>query len=129
MSRFGLLRSLIAFVVFIGLALTPDPAFAQRGGGGHGGGGGGGGSHGGPEAVASMVVADLMAAEDIVVAAPMAARGPMEEEVTPKAAGLKLAAIPARWEIVRQEISRRIIVPQSTMASGIRSAAPVVPRV
>jgi len=75
-------------------------------------------------AVASMGVADLMAAEDIVVAAPMAARGLLAEEVTPKAAGLKLAAIPARWEIVR-----RIIVPQSTTANGIRSATPVVPRV
>jgi hypothetical protein len=83
-------------------------------------------------AVASMVVAELMAA-----------RGLQAEEVTPKAAALvvdqrrgvtepaavhpaalKLAAIPARPEIIR-----RMFVPQSTMASGIRSATPVVPRV
>ncbi len=48
MSRFGLLRSLFAFAVFIGLTLTPIPLFAQHGGGhGGGGGGGGGGFHGG----------------------------------------------------------------------------------
>jgi hypothetical protein len=51
MSRFSLLRFLIAFAVFAGLALIPNSASAQRGGG-HGGGGGGfhggggGGSHG-----------------------------------------------------------------------------------
>ncbi|HLM80803.1 MAG TPA: hypothetical protein VK302_09225 [Terriglobales bacterium] len=91
------------------------------------------------EAVASMVaaglmaadiavVADIMAVEDIVVA-DMAARGLMvAEEVAPQAC-LKRAAIPARPERGRQEISRRIIIPQSTMASGIRSATPVVPLV
>lgn len=42
-----LLKSLITFATFIGLALTPNPAYAQHGGGGHGGGGGGGGFHGG----------------------------------------------------------------------------------
>lgn len=45
MGPSSLLKSLIAFPVFIGLALTPNLAFAQHGGGGHGG--GGGGSHGG----------------------------------------------------------------------------------
>jgi len=77
------------------------------------------------EAVASMVVADLMAAEDIVVAAPMAARGPMAEEVTTKVAGMGLAAITVRPKIGR----RQTFLARSTMASGIRSAAPVVPRV
>jgi hypothetical protein len=92
------------------------------------------------EAVASMVAAGLTAAADIAVVADMAdlmavedtvvaARGLMAEEVTTKAAGLKLAAVPARPELGRQEISRRIIIPQSTMASGIRSATPVVPLV
>jgi hypothetical protein len=76
------------------------------------------------EAEASMVVADLMAVENFVVAASMAARGRLAEEVTTKAAGLKLAAISAR-----PEIGRRTFVPQSTMASGIRSATPVVPHV
>jgi len=76
------------------------------------------------EAVASMVAADLMVVEDFVVAASVAARGLLAEEVATQGAGLKLAAIPARWEIVR-----RIIVPQSTTANGIRSATPVVPRV
>src|SRR5712671_2325469 len=50
MSRFGFLRSLIAFSAFIGFALTPNPAFGQHGGhggGGFHGGGGGGGFHGG----------------------------------------------------------------------------------
>ncbi len=54
MSRFGLLRSLLVFAAFTGLALAPIPALAQHGGGGHGGGGGshgggggGGGFHGG----------------------------------------------------------------------------------
>jgi hypothetical protein len=72
-------------------------------------------------AVADIVAADLMAVGDIVVAG-MAARGLMvAEEVAPQA-GLKRAAIPVRPEIGH----RRIIVPQSTMASGIRSATPVV---
>ena len=43
MSRFSLVRSLIAFAAFTGFALTPNPAFGQHGG--HGG--GGGGFHGG----------------------------------------------------------------------------------
>jgi hypothetical protein len=90
------------------------------------------------EAVASIVAAGLMAAADIAVAAGlmaavediavagMAARGLMvAEEVAPQAVGLKRAAIPVRPEIGR----RRTFVPQSTMASGIRSATPVVPLV
>jgi len=48
MSTFGPVRSLLAFVAFIGLALTPIAAFAQHGGGsGSHAGGGGGGFHGG----------------------------------------------------------------------------------
>jgi hypothetical protein len=52
MSRFVLLRSLIALAAFLGIALMPTVALAQHGGG-HGGGGGGfhggggGGFHGG----------------------------------------------------------------------------------
>ena len=51
MSSFNLLRSLLAFAAFIGLAVAPNAAFAQHGGSGHGGGGGGsshssGGSYG-----------------------------------------------------------------------------------
>jgi phosphosulfolactate phosphohydrolase-like enzyme len=77
------------------------------------------------EAVASIVAAGLMAVEDIAVAG-MAAHGLMvAEEVAPQAVGLKRAAIPVRPEIGR----RRTFVPQSTMASGIRSATPVVPLV
>jgi hypothetical protein len=45
MGRFSLVRSLLAFAVFVFLGFTPNPALAQRGGG-HGG-GGGGGFHGG----------------------------------------------------------------------------------
>ncbi|MGA2456207.1 MAG: hypothetical protein ABSF85_01345, partial [Terriglobales bacterium] len=82
----------------------------------------------------SVVAADLIAVEDIVAAAPRAVRGLMAEEVTTKAAVLGLAAIPARPGIgrrleCRREIGLRIIVPQSTMGSGIRSATPVVPLV
>jgi len=70
------------------------------------------------------VAADLMAVENLVAAATEAARDLLVEEVTPTAAGLKLAAI-----LARPEIGRRTFVPQSTMASGIRSATPVVPHV
>ena len=86
-------------------------------------------------AEASMVAADLMAAiAGFVAAASMAARGLLAEEVTTKAAGWELAAVLARQESGRQEsgrrqIGRRMFVPPSTMASGIRSATPVVPRV
>jgi hypothetical protein len=79
------------------------------------------------EAAASMaVVADRIAAvvEKHVVAAPPKARDLIAEEVTAEAAGLKLAAIQAH-----PERSRRIFVPPSTMASGIRSATPGVPRI
>jgi len=76
-------------------------------------------------AVAVTMAADLMAVGDIVVAG-MAARGLMvAEEVSPQPAGLKRAAIPVRPEIGR----RQTFAPQSTMASGIRSATPVVPLV
>jgi len=70
----------------------------------------------------SVVAADLMAAENIVVAAPRAARGLMAEEVTTKVAGMGLAAIMVRLKIGR----RQAFLAQSTMASGIRSATPVV---
>jgi len=78
------------------------------------------------EAVVSMVVADMAAdiavVEDIV-AAGMAAHGLMVAgEVATQAAGLKLAAIPVRPQIGR----RQAFLAQSTMASGIRSATPVV---
>ncbi len=143
MTSVGLRRSLIAFVAFIGLALMPDPAWAQRGGGGgHGGGGGGGGSHGGGGGGfhggggsyggggyrggggyyggggyrgGGMAARGLMAAEEV---APQ-----VEAEIATQE-GLKRAAIPVRPEIGR----RRTFVPQSTMASGIRSATPVVLR-
>jgi hypothetical protein len=76
-------------------------------------------------AEASMVAADLMAAiAGFVAAASMAARGLLAEEVTTKAAGWELAAV-----LARQENGRRMFVPPSTMASGIRSATPVVPHV
>lgn len=39
------------------------------------------------------------------------------------------AAIPARSEIIRSEIGRRIFTPRSMMDSGIRSETPAVPRV
>jgi len=75
-------------------------------------------------AEASMVAADLMAvAIAEFVAASMAARGLWAEEVATKAAGWELAAVQAR-----REVGRRIFVPQSTMASGIRSGTRVVPR-
>src|SRR5271154_7113578 len=44
MSRLNFVKSLLAFVAFVGFALVPVRAFAQHGGG-HGG--GGGGFHGG----------------------------------------------------------------------------------
>ena len=72
-----------------------------------------------------IAAADLMAVSIAgFVAASMAACGLLAEEVTTKAAGWELAAVQAR-----REVGRRIFMPQSTMASGIRSATPVVPRV
>jgi len=85
-------------------------------------------------AEASTVAADLMAAAiaGFVAAASMAARGLLAEEVITKAAGWERAAVQARREIGRRQDGRqnglRTFVPQSTMASGIRLAAPVVPR-
>jgi len=82
------------------------------------------------EAEASMVAADLMAAiAGFVAAASMAARGLLAEEVTTKAAGWELSAVLARQESGRRQIGRRMFVPPSTMASGIRSATPAIPRV
>lgn len=82
------------------------------------------------EAAEASMVADLMAAiAGFVVAASMAARGLLAEEVTTQAAGWELAAVLARQESGRRQIGRRMFVPPSTMASGIRSATPVVPRV
>jgi hypothetical protein len=95
-------------------------------------------------AVATTVAADIMAAVATMVAADITvAGGLMAEEVTAEAAafvvdqrpvvreraavptaGPKLAAIPVRSEIVR-----RMFVPQSPMASGIRLATRAVPRV
>jgi hypothetical protein len=81
-------------------------------------------------AAEASIVADLMAAiAGFVVAASMAARGLLAEEVTTQAAGWELAAVLARQESGRRQIGRRMFVPPSTMASGIRSATPVVPRV
>jgi hypothetical protein len=79
---------------------------------------------------ASMVAADLMAAiAGFMAAASMAARGLLAEEVTTKAAGWELSAVLARQESGRRQIGRRMFVPPSTMASGIRSATPAIPRV
>lgn len=82
------------------------------------------------EAEASMVAADLMAAiAGFVAAASMAAHGLLAEEVTIKAAVWELAAVLARQESGHRQIGRRMFVPPSAMASGIRSATPVVLRV
>jgi len=70
------------------------------------------------------VVADLVAVGSFVAAASEAARDLLAEEVTPGAEGPKPAAISDRWEIVR-----RIFLPPSAMAGGIRSAPPAEPPV
>src|SRR5260370_12186541 len=76
------------------------------------------------------VAADLMEGiAGFVAAASVAERGLLAEEVTTKAAGWELAIVLARQESGRRQIGRRMFVPPSTMASGIRSATPVVPRV
>ena len=83
-------------------------------------------------AVATTVAADIMAAGGLMaeeVTAEAAAfvvdqRPVMRERAAVPMAGPKLAAIPVRSEIVR-----RMFVPQSPMASGIRSATRTVPRV
>jgi hypothetical protein len=74
----------------------------------------------------SMVAADLMAVvtAGFVGAASMAARELLVEEITTKAAGWELAAVQPR-----REVGRRMFVPPSTMANGIRSATQQVPRV
>jgi len=75
---------------------------------------------------APMVAADLMAAEVTSKAAAFVVdqRRVITEWAAVHTAGLKLAAIPARSEIIR-----RMFVPQSTTVSGIRLATPVAPRV
>jgi hypothetical protein len=79
-------------------------------------------------AVAVSMAAELEApmgvVDSVAVVASAAASDLLAEEATPAAAGLKLAAIP-----VRQEIVRRIFLPLSMTASGIRSATPAVPHV
>ena len=79
---------------------------------------------------------------EVVAAAPMAANGrsaaalankpaalvadprqALTQGVAVRTEGTELAAISARKEIIR-----RTFVPQSMMASGIRSAIPMVPR-
>jgi hypothetical protein len=83
-------------------------------------------------AVATTVAADIMAAGGLMaeeVTAEAAAfvvdqRPVVRARAAVPTAGPKLAAIPVRSEIVR-----RMFVPQSPMASGIRSATRAVPRV
>src|ERR1039458_10582671 len=83
-------------------------------------------------AVATMVAADITVAGGLMaeeVAAEAAAfvvdqRPVVRERAAVPTAGPKLAAIPVRSEIVR-----RMFVPQSPMANGIRSATRAVPRV
>ena len=60
MSRFGLVRSLIAFAAFTVFALTPNTAFGQRGGHGGGGGGSHGGGGGGAASTAAVGVVAFM---------------------------------------------------------------------
>jgi hypothetical protein len=76
------------------------------------------------EAEPSTVAADFMAAiAGFVAAASTAARGLLAEEVTTRTVGREPATVQAL-----REIGRRIFVPQSAMASGIRSATRVAPR-
>jgi hypothetical protein len=83
-------------------------------------------------AEAFTAVADLMAASGLLVeevttkaAAFVVGQGlALAERAAVRMAGLKLAAVLAQAEIVC-----RMFVRQSTMASGIRSAPPAVPRV
>src|SRR6266446_1572137 len=76
----------------------------------------------------------MVEAADFVAAASMAARALLAEAVTTQAAGSEPAEVRARREIGRREIGhreigRRMFAPQSMMASGIRSATRVVPRI
>lgn len=83
-------------------------------------------------AAAFMVAADIMAAggllvEEVITKAAAFVVGQglvLMERAAVRMAGLKGAAVLAQAEVVR-----RIFVRQSTMASGIRLAAPAVPRV
>lgn len=76
----------------------------------------------GVESEASMGAVDPVVVGRVGVAASEAASDLLAEEVTRAAAGLNLAAIS-----VRREIVRRIFLPPSTMANGIHSATPAVP--
>jgi hypothetical protein len=79
-----------------------------------------------PAAEAFMVAAAIAG---FVAATSMAAHGLLAQEVVTKAAGWERAAVQARREIGRRrQNGRRIFVPQSMMASGIRSETPVLPR-
>ena len=144
MTSVGLRRSLIAFVAFIGLALMPYPAWAQRGGGGghkygghgggsHGGGGGGfpgrGGSYGGGGyrggggyyGGGGYRGGAYGGARSYGGGGSRSSSGGGNRY----SGGSEAGRNPVRPEIGR----RRTFVPQSTMASGIRSATPVVPPV
>lgn len=86
------------------------------------------------EAVVSMAAVARIAAalEDPAKAAPMAS-DLMAEAATVEAADRKQGAIRAHRRCGRQNVVRsiavlRIFVPPSTIASGIRSATPPVPR-
>jgi len=84
------------------------------------------------EAAASMGTAAriAVAVENLVKAAgdlTKVASDLMAEEVTAEAAHLGLAAVWAHPRRDRRLAARRIFVPPSTMASGIRSAAAPVP--
>ena len=78
------------------------------------------------EAVPTMVVGGLMAEEVTTEAAAFVVdqRPVVREQAAVPTAGPKLAAIPVGSQIVR-----RMFVPQSPMASGIRLATRAVPRV
>jgi hypothetical protein len=78
------------------------------------------------EAVPTMVVGGLMAEEVTTEAAAFVVdlRPVVRERAAVPTAGPKLAAIPVGSQIVR-----RMFVPQSPMASGIRLATRAVPRV
>ncbi len=85
------------------------------------------------EAEASIVVEEVVeqGVEDRIAAAENHAAAPMEvrdlEEPTAAAVKPGLAAIPAHRELSPMLV-RRTFIPQSPMASGIRSATPALPR-
>ncbi len=125
MGTFGLPKLLIAFAVFTGLALTPSSAFAQRGGGGVAVTAvvaGAVSTVGAEASIVEVVEASTVAVEAAVessgAAASTAVRGLWVEEVTTRAAPDVI--------LPRPQAIRRIFLPQSMMASGIRSATPLV---